>query len=246
MDRMLYVAMTGAAQIMRAQAAVSHNLANVSTAGFRADLNQLRAMPVYGPGHPSRVYAMTERPGVDFAPGSVQTTGRDLDVAISSEGWLAVLGPDGAEAYTRAGDLQVDSNGLLSTGAGHPVLGNGGQVALPPHDKLEIGADGTISVHPLGQEGGAMVIADRLKLVRPDPAELVKGAAGLMRARDGEPFDPDAAVRVSAGALEGSNVNVVEGLVQMIALARQYETQVRMMKVAKEDDESTDALLRMS
>ena len=179
MDPMLYVAMTGAAQTMRAQTAVSHNLANVTTAGFRADLTQFRALPVYGPGQPSRVYAMAERPGVDFAPGSIQTTGRDLDVAISAEGWLAVQAPDGAEAYTRAGDLRVDSNGLLSTGAGHPVLGNGGQIALPPYDKLEIGADGTISVHPLGQEGGAMVIADRLKLVRPDPVVLEKGGSAI-------------------------------------------------------------------
>jgi flagellar basal-body rod protein FlgF len=242
---MLYVAMTGASQAMRAQAAVSNNLANVTTSGFRADLIQFRAMPVYGAGQPSRVYAMAERPGVDFSPGSVQTTGRDLDVAIAGEGWLAVQAPDGSEAYTRAGDLRVTSAGLLQTAAGHPVLGNGGPVAVPPHDKLEIGADGTISILPLGQEGSAMVLLDRIKLVQPALEALVKGPDGLARGRDGESFDPDASVRVTSGAVEGSNVNAVDGLVSMIELQRHYEAQVRMMNTAKEGDEATGELLRL-
>ena len=245
MDKMLYVAMTGAQQAMRAQTAVSHNLANVTTTGFRADLTQFRAMPVFGPGMATRVFAMAERPGVDFAPGAAQTTGRPLDVAVSADGWIAVQSPNGTEGYTRAGDLRVTSGGLLETGAGHPVLGNGGPIAVPPYDKLEIGADGTISIKPLGQSGGTLVQLDRIKLVRPELDRLTKGEDGLMHASDGEELDPDASLRVTSGTLEGSNVNVVAGLVEMIQLARRYESQVRMMNVAKEGDESTAQLLRI-
>lgn len=245
MDRMLYLSMSGAQQSMRAMTAVSNNLANVNTAGFVADLTQFRAMPVYGPGHPSRVYAMAERPGTDFTEGGIQTTGNPLDVAVG-DGWIAVQSPDGSEAYTRAGDLQITSGGILQNGAGHPVLGNGGPIAVPPFDTIEVAADGTISITPLGQAEGGLVQLDRIKLVRPPLDRLVKSTDGLMRARDGQPIDPDAFVQVASGAVETSNVNPVEGLVQMIELARMYEMQVRMMNTAKEDDESAARLLQLS
>ena len=132
MDRLLYVAMTGASQTMLAQAANSHNLANASTTGFRADLSAFRAMPVFGPGAPSRVYAMAERPGVDMSYGTLVSTGNDLDLAVKGDGWIAVQGPDGREGYTRAGDLRISTSGLLVNGAGHLVLGENGPIAIPP------------------------------------------------------------------------------------------------------------------
>ena len=246
MDRMLRLAMSGAKQTLQAQGAVSHNLANVSTAGFRADLEQFRAMPVYGPGHPSRVYALQERPGIDLAPGPVQSTGRELDIAVDHDGgYIAVQAPDGAEAYTRAGDLRISANGLLTTGAGHPVLGNGGPIAVPPSEKLEIGQDGTVSIRPLGQDANALAVVDRIKLVLPDPARLEKGDDGLLRSRDGAPLEPDAAVQVSSGALEGSNVNPVGAMVEMIELSRRYEMQVKLMNTAREDDAAAVQMMRL-
>jgi flagellar basal-body rod protein FlgF len=246
MDRMLYIAMTGATQTMLAQTANTHNLANASTTGFRADLEAFRAMPVYGQGHPSRVYAMAERPGTDLSSGTVTATGRELDVAVNGDGWIAVQAADGSEAYTRAGDLRVSSNGQLVNGAGHAVLGNGGPVAIPPSEKIEIGVDGTITSRALGQAPNTLAAVDRIRLVNPPKADLMKGADGLMRLRSGESVEPDVNVRLVAGSLESSNVNAVEAMVNMITLSRQFEMQVKAMRTTEEIDQSAAQILRMS
>jgi flagellar basal-body rod protein FlgF len=245
MDRLLYVAMSGASQTMLAQAANNNNLANANTTGFRADLSAFRAMPVFGPGAPSRVYAMAERPGTDFTYGSLLATGRDLDVAVKGEGWIAVQGPDGREGYTRAGDLRISTAGLLENGAGHLVLGNSGPIAIPPAEKIEIGADGTVSIQPIGQSAGSLTVVDRIKLVNPPLQDLMKDGDGLMRTKDDSVLPPDAAVGLSAGTLEASNVNPVDAMVNMISLARQFEMQVKMMRASQENDASAAQILRM-
>ncbi len=245
MDRMLYIAMTGARQTMLSQALNTNNLANASTTGFRADLAAAVSLPLQGPGHASRVYGMADGNGVDLTPGSLQRTGRDLDVAVKGEGWIAVQAPDGSEAYTRAGDLHVDSFGILTTGAGHPVIGNGGPIAIPPNAKLDIGADGTISIRPLGQGEKALAIVDRIKLVKLPHDQVVKGEDGLIRQKGGGKAQADASVTLVSGALESSNVNAVQSMIRLIELARQYESQIKMMKTAEEDDQAAARLLRM-
>lgn len=246
MDKMLYIAMSGAKQTVLAQTINTNNLANVSTTGFKADLAQFRAMPVFGAGMPTRVYAMTERPAVDMSVGALTTTGNDMDVAVRGEGWIAVLASDGSEAYTRAGNLRLDSTGMLVTGAGYPVLGNGGPIALPPFEKLEIGADGTITIRPIGQDPNVLAEVDRIKLVNPPAEEMTKSLDGLMRRTDGMPAPADANVQLVSGVLEGSNVSAVEAMVNMISLARHYEAQLKMMEAAKENDAASDQLLRMA
>lgn len=245
MDRMVYVAMSGAKQTEVAQTINSNNLANASTTGFRADLHAFSAHPVAGAGASTRINAQVESYGTDFSQGATAATGRDLDVAIQGTGYLAVQGAQGREAYTRAGDLRVNSGGLLTTGAGHLVLGDGGPLAIPPNSSLLIGADGTVSVQPLGQGPETLAIVDRIKLVRPDEARLAKGADGLLYLPEGEDASPDAEVRVTSGALEQSNVNVARTLVNMIELARQYEMQVNVIKTASEDADSAAQLLRL-
>lgn len=246
MDRLLYIAMSGASEIMHAQTVNTHNLANANTTGFRADLETFKSLPVSGPGFPSRVYSLAENAAVDFAPGALISTGRDLDVAINGEGWIAVQAVDGSEGYTRAGDLRVDTNGLLTTGAGRPVLGNAGPIAVPPFEKLEIGIDGTLSIQPIGQSPNTLAVVDRIKLVNPEVVNLVKGSDGLIRNEQGEAVAPDASVRLSAGRLESSNVNSVEAMVNMIQLARQFEMQVKMMATAEKNDEATAQLMRLA
>lgn len=245
MDRMLYIAMTGAKQTLIAQVANTHNLANASTTGFRADLEAFRAMPVYGHGQPSRVYAMAERPGTDLSAGTVTATGRELDVAVSGDGWLAVQTADGGEAYTRAGDLRVSGNGQLVNGAGHAVLGNGGPVSIPPSEKIEIGVDGTITSRALGQAPNTLAAVDRIRLVNPPKADLMKGIDGLMRLRNGAQAEIDPNVRLVAGSLESSNVNAVEAMVNMITLSRQFEMQVKAMRTTEEIDQAAAQILRM-
>lgn len=245
MDRMLYVAMSGAQQTMLAQTANNNNLANANTNGFRADLNAFRSMPVQGPGHESRVYAMSERASVDFTLGMVRNTDRDLDIAVDGDGWIAVQGKDGSEAYTRAGNLSIQPGGLLVTGSGLPVMGNGGPISIPQADNIVIGGDGTISIRPVGQPASGLVVIDRIKLIKPDQKELYKGDDGLIRLKNNTDAEANASVKVVSGSLESSNVNIVDSLVDMISLARRYESQVKFMQKADEMDQATDQLLRL-
>jgi len=245
MDRMLYIAMSGAKQMLQAQAANSNNLANVNTSGFRADLAAFNSLPVYGPGYDSRVYTGVNSAGVDLSVGSTSTTGRELDVAVNGEGWIAVQGADGKEAYTRAGDLRISSGGILETGAGHAVLADGGPLAVPPFEKLEIGADGTVSIRPVGQAATTLAIVGRIKLVNPPKDQLEKSEDGLLRLKDGSNAPADASLGLVSGALEGSNVKSVDAMVSMIELARQYEMQVKIMKSAEENDADSAKLMAM-
>lgn len=246
MDRMLYVAMSAAVQNMRGQAIATHNLANASTGGFKADLAQARAMPVYGDGHPSRVFAMTERPGIDFSYGSIATTENTLDLAIDGDGWLVVQGLDGQEAYTRAGALRMNNFGLLETMGGLPLMGDAGPITLPASEEIVIGSDGTVSVKPLGQEANTLAVVDRVRLVNPPASDLVKGDDGLFRMRDGSVAEPDVTVKVVQGALEESNVSTIKQMLDVVTLARQYEMSIKAMKVAEEMDAASSQMMRMN
>ncbi|MBF8779273.1 flagellar basal body rod protein FlgF [Pseudomonas fulva] len=245
MDKMLYVAMTGASQNALAQRAHANNLANLSTNGFQRDLEQARSMPVFGDSFPARAYALTERPATDFTPGALQETGRELDVAVSGNGFIAVQAPDGSEAYVRTGSLNIDALGVLRAGNGMPVLGNGGPIAVPPEQKVEIGDDGTLSIRAMGEDPRVMAEVDRIKLVNPDIASLTKGADGMLHTKDGQPVQADAGVRVVSGFLEASNVNAVEEMTSVLALSRQFELHVKMMNTAKEGDEAMARVLQI-
>jgi flagellar basal-body rod protein FlgF len=247
MDRSLYVAMNGAKQIMMAQTANANNLANGQTTGFKSDFEQFRSMPAFGPGHPSRVYTMAERPGADFSSGTLQATGRDLDVAIDGKGWIAVKGKDGAEAYTRAGDLKISQEGLLQNSNGLSVLNDtGNPIVIPPLRKLEIGSDGAISIIPQGGNPASAVLLDRIKLVNPDPSGLEKGGDGLVYAKVGKAAQPDVNVKLVQGSLESSNVNVMSAMVDMIDLSRNYEMQIKAMKTADDNDAASAKLMQLA
>jgi flagellar basal-body rod protein FlgF len=244
-DRALYVGMTGAMQTLRAQAATSNNLANASTTGFRAQLVEAQAVPVAGSGFASRVNANLADGGWESSGGIVTQTGRDLDIALGENHWLAVQASDGGEAYTRAGDLQIDAYGRLLTGAGQPVLGDAGPLSVPPQSSVQIGADGTVSIIPLGQQPNAPATVGRLKIVEAQPQQLQRGLDGLMRATPGVNLAPAAGSVLTAGALEGSNVDLAGEMVNMINLARTFELQTRVMRAAEDNDSAATALLRI-
>ncbi len=247
MDRMLYVAMSGAKQMMLAQAVNTNNLVNANTTGFREDLALFESNPLRGPGLPSRIYTQAEHKGVNLASGPMVETGRDLDVAIQGQGWIAVQDAEGGEAYTRAGNLKITALGSLVTADGQAVLGNSGvPIAIPPAAKVEIGRDGTITIQPPGQSPQSLAVVDRIKLVNPDEGLLFKGDDGLIRLRDGSVAEPDAGVTLEAGKLEMGNVNAVEAMVNMISLARQFEMSVKMMNIAKENDAASAQLMRIT
>jgi flagellar basal-body rod protein FlgF len=245
MDKFLYVAMTGAKETLRAQTANSHNLANASTTGFRADMSAFQSRAVVGSGYASRVYATNGTTGWDSSAGAQISTGRDLDIAIQGEGFIAVQGRDGREAYTRAGDLRIDPNGQLLTATGLPVLGDGGPVSVPPNTSLAIAPDGTMSIVPLGQGPETTATVARIKLVNAPREQLDRGDDGLFRMRDGTDLPADANVRVSSGVLESSNVNAAESMVNMIELARNFELQVKAIRTAEENATTSAQLLRL-
>lgn len=249
MDRSLYIAMNGAKQTLLAQTANANNLANTQTTGFKQDFEQFRAMPAFGPGYPTRVYAMTERPGSDLSHGAIQTTGRDLDVAINGTGWFAVQGENGVEAYTRAGDLRIMPQGQLQNGAGQQLLDDNGQpIAIPPAQKIDIGQDGTISIIPQGSNATISVLVGRIKMVNPGDDNLEKRADGLMYLKQagGPPVPADANINLIQGALESSNVNAMSAMVEMIELARNFELQSKVMRTADENAGKSARLMQVA
>lgn len=244
MDRFLYVAMSGARETLKAQAANNHNLANASTTGFRADLAAFQARAVEGSGYQSRVYATASSPGWDATSGALRETGRDLDVAVRGDGWIAVQDAQGREAYTRAGDLHIGVDGLVTNGAGRVVQGDSGPLVIPPHASLLIGGDGSVSIVPLGQGPETTARVGRIKLVNPPPDTLVRGRDGLFRTDDGTEAPADAGVQIASGTLETSNVNAADAMVNMIELSRRFDLQVKTIRAAEENGAASAQLLR--
>ncbi|HTW37451.1 MAG TPA: flagellar basal body rod protein FlgF [Steroidobacteraceae bacterium] len=246
MDKLIYVAMSGATQTLDAQAANNYNLANASTAGFKADLTAFQTRAVTGPGYPSRAYATDASVGWDTTTGVQVSTGNPLDVAVQGSGFIAVQDASGNEAYTRAGDLHVDPSGLLMTATGHAVIGDDGPISIPPATTTTIGTDGSISIVPVGQTPLSIAKVGRIKLVNPPSGSLEKGPDGLYRMSDGSTAPADAGTTLVSGVLESSNVNLPSCLVNMIELSRRFELQVKSLHTAEDDSASSSKLLQSS
>ena len=240
MDRLIYTAASGARALTQRQDSIANNLANANTPGFRADLVAFRAVPVRGEGATTRVMTLESTAGFDAKSGDLQTTGRNLDVAIQGSGYLALQTDNGDEVYTRNGGPEVSADGLLVTRTGLAVVGDGGPLNVPADAQVSIGADGTVTAK---QGNGPALQIGRLKLVNPEAGELTKGTDGLLRTRTGDPAPADETVRVTDGAIESSNVNVVEAMVSMIAVARQFETQMKLLQTAEQNDQRATQLL---
>lgn len=243
MDRLIYTALSGAKASMARQEIAANNLANASTPGFRAETRAYSAVAV--PGAPARSFALDEALGADMSPGPVQPTGRDLDIALEGRGWFAVESADGSEAYTRGGSLKIDNEGTLRTASGRAVLSDGGPINIPPNTKVAIGSDGTVTSTATGK-GAVPTPVARIKLVNPADADLARGNDGLFRMKDGSPAPVDPAVVVTPGAIEGSNVNPVEVMVTMIALARQFDLHMKMLTGEEANSRAAAQLLNIN
>ncbi|BCK86692.1 flagellar basal-body rod protein FlgF [Sideroxyarcus emersonii] len=246
MDRLIYTAMTGASHTMQQQASVAQNLANINTPGFRSTIDAFRSVPLVGEGLPTRTFVVDSTAGTDFTPGVMQATGRKLDVAIDGKGWIAVQDENGNEAYTRNGSLQVLPGGILQARNGMTVMGDSGPITIPPDTEVTIAKDGTISTVPSGTMAAQEVIVGRIKLTNPPENQLVRGEDGLFRTRDGKAADADAQVTVVSGNLEGSNTNMVESMVNMISLARQYDMQMKMLQTADDNAKQASGVLSVT
>ncbi|MBU2877969.1 flagellar basal body rod protein FlgF [Aliiglaciecola lipolytica] len=246
MDKLLYISASGASQDLLGTAVRANNLANAQTNGFKAMLENARAMPAYGEGLPTRVFSMTESPFNNYAGGAMIQTDRELDVAIQGDGWFSVLDAQGNEAYTRAGNLQLGADGGLEDAHGNSVIGDAGGIFLPiPLSNINIANDGTISVRPQGAPETVLEEIGRLKMVNPNVADMERGEDGLFRLKNGQEANEDINVRLRTGMVEGSNVNAIDEMVNMISLQRHYELQVKMMKKADTLDMRGNQLLRI-
>lgn len=248
MDRLIYTAMTGASATLGRQASVAHNLANVSTHGYRAEEHRLRAVQVQTHNRlpdalPTRAFVVDASTHSDFSEGALMHTGGQYDVAVKGKGWLALALPDGGEAYTRNGGFEISENGVLQTKTGIPVQGDGGPITIPPDSRVTIERDGTISVVPQSGAQNTVNAVGRIKLVNPPEADLRRGPDGLFRLAGGEAAPQDDNVKIASGYLENSNVNPVDEMVAMISLARQFEMQMRMLTTAEVNDRSATQIL---
>ncbi len=246
MDRLIYIAMTGAKHALWQQASTAHNLANVTTTGYRAETNAFRALPVFGEGAKTRAFVVDSTTGTDFTPGVIQQTGRDLDMAVQGKGWIAVQAADGSEAYTRNGSFQISPNGVLQTRNGLSVMGDGGPIAIPPDNDITVAKDGTISAIPTGQTLTSVTAVGRVKLVNPPEMDMVKGDDGLFRLKSGQPAPADANVVLASNSLESSNVNMVEAMVNMITHARSFELQTKLLTKAENNEAKASQLLNLN
>jgi flagellar basal-body rod protein FlgF len=241
MDRLIYTAMSGAKNLLYRQDTLAQNLANASTTGYRADTVGFRAVPTQSQEAGTRVFTLETTTGADLAPGPMVATGRALDVAVQGPGFFAVQATDGTEAYTRAGNLQIGVDGTLQLPNGLQVQGEGGPISIPEGADVTIGGDGTVSAKTPGTR--AINTLGRLKLVNPPADQVQKGGDGLFRLKSGDAADSDPTVRIADGTLEGSNVNVVEAMVGMIAAARQFEMQMKMLSGAEQNEQKANSLL---
>jgi flagellar basal-body rod protein FlgF len=245
-DKLIYVAMTGASQTLNRQATTAHNLANATTTGYRAESNVFRAVQVFGDGLPTRAFVVDSSPRANFNPGTIQHTGRDLDVAVEGAGWIVVQTKDGSEALTRNGSLKVNDVGLLQTRDGLNVMGDGGAITIPPDSQIAIARDGTVSTIPNGPAATNVNAIGRIKLVNPPEDQLIRGDDGLFRLKDGQAAQIDPKVSLIGGALEGSNVNVAEELVNMIGIARQFDMQMRIIQTAESSSRDASQILSLT
>jgi flagellar basal-body rod protein FlgF len=246
MDRLIYVAMNGARYAVSKQATTANNLANVSTDGFRGQFNTARAVATIGPGLPTRTYPVDSTVGSNLAPGAIDRTGRDLDLAIEGRGWFAVQGADGREAYTRSGALEISANGQLQTKTGLNLLGDGGPIAIPPDSRVSIARDGTVSTIPTVGIPNITNAVGRIKFVNPPDADLIRGDDGLFRIAGGGAAPADTNVVVASGALERSNVNAVSAITDIITQSRQFDLQIRLLQNADQNARAAAQLLNLN
>ncbi|MCX7863908.1 MAG: flagellar basal body rod protein FlgF [Novosphingobium sp.] len=245
MDRLIYTAVSGLSAAMARQRMIASNMANAQTIGFRAETMETLPMTLEGAPLEVRALAQGRVEGASLKEGPINRTGRDLDIALQGEVMLAVQAKDGAEAYTRRGDLSIAPSGLLQNGEGLPVIGTGGPVTVPLGTRVSIAPDGRVLAADPSQPDQPPVEVARIKLASTRGSVLRKGLDGLFRVPGGGVLPDDPGARVVPGALEGSNVSMSAVLVDMIETQRMFEMRSKLVSTARELDEGSARLMRI-
>ncbi|MGL6042765.1 MAG: flagellar basal body rod protein FlgF [Sandaracinobacteroides sp.] len=243
MDRLVYTALTGLQRAQEAQGVTAHNLANAQVPGFRREMASLAAgyLSPGGAAASARVQSGGEAPNDMMNAGRVDTTGRPLDIAMNGDAWLAVADAQGGEALTRRGDLRFSAEGQLLTGDGRQVLGPGGPIEIGTgFSSVQIASDGRIQTR--AADDAPFVEVARLRLVTPDLSTLSRGEDGLFRSPDAQ---PDETATITVSALERSNVEPAQALIELVQQSRSFEMQTKLLAAAREMDEASAALMRL-
>lgn len=247
MEPILYNSISGSRSDFKRQEIIANNLANINTPGFKADLYQAQTMYMNNANGNNQFSAhsfITQNAnGIYTSPGEIITTGRDLDVAIDGDGWMAVQDSQGREAYTRGGSLRLNPNGQLITASGKVVLGDGGPISIPPAQSIEIGSDGTISIVPLEGDVKSLAILDRIKLVTLDRNNIYKNDEGLIQLKSGA-ATANSNIKLQSGALEGSNVKAIDQMVAMISAGREFDAQMKLLSTVDDNGQKLAQLLQ--
>jgi len=246
MDRMIYTALTAMNSAMDRQRAVANNLANASTPGFRQEVFAAKAATLRDGSIEARAMARGNVRGADMAAGKVKSTGHPLDIAVEGKALIAFQGPEGGEVYSRRGDFRVGPTGVLENGEGLPVMGEGGPIAIPAGFAVSIAPDGGVLVRDPVAPGEPAQTLDRIRLVSPEGSPLAKGIDSFLKVPGGGVLPPDPTARVTPGALEQSNVETAETLVDMIDAQRAFEQRARIIKTVGELDSASARLMSMS
>ncbi|MGB3470226.1 MAG: flagellar basal body rod protein FlgF [Erythrobacter sp.] len=246
MDRLIYTALTSMNAAMNRQRAVANNLANASTPGFRGEVFAVTSATLKDGSIEARALAKGNVRGADMTTARINTTGQPLDLAVQGDALLAYQSPEGGEYYSRRGDLRVTATGVLENGEGLAVLGvGGGPITVPQGFRISIGEDGSVLATDPAAPNVPAEAVDQIKLVSPEGTMLAKGIDSFLKVPGGGVLPPDPTARVTTGALEGSNVETAETLVDMIDAQRAFEQRARIIKTAGELDEASSRLMSM-
>jgi flagellar basal-body rod protein FlgF len=246
-DRLIYTAMTAMNAAMDRQRVVANNLANASTPGFRQEIFAVNPATLKDGSLEARAPARGNVRGADMTAARVVPTGNPLDVALEGEALLAFQSPDRqGEIYSRRGDLRVSASGVIENGEGLAVLGEGGTpISVPPGFSIAIAADGTILARDPATPNAPAEPLDKLRLVNPQGSPLAKGIDSFLKVPGGGVLPPDPAARLTTGALEMSNVETADTLVQMIEAQRAFEQRAKIISTAGTLDEAGSGLMAL-
>lgn len=246
MDRLIYTAYSGMTGSTVRQRVIASNMANAQTIGFRAEMLTTTPMTLKGPSLEARAMTNGEVRGASMAQGSIIETGKPMDVALSGETMISVQAEDGSEVYTRRGDLSVSAGGVLQNGDNRPVIGEGGPITVPLGSKVTISPDGGVNVANPETPDQPPQNVGRIKIASTTGSNIDKGLDGLFRVNGGGVLPQDEEARLMVGSLEQSNVDPTRVLVEMVEAQRLFEIRTKVVSQARDVDESSSALMRIS
>ena len=253
MDRFVYTALNGNLDATLPRLQLTNELANLSTTGFKRSFAiATKSLKIEGPGFDTRFEPSTT--GIDrvsLTAGPKMVTGNPLDIAMNGNTVLGVTASNGDLAFTRRGDMRVNSAGQLEIGTGQVVRGQSGPLTVPPGYALEIAGDGSVYANsPDKSKPAASVLVGKLLLRESTGTGLERREDGLFKiagdqTAGGADIKPgSAAPSITNGTLEGSNVTPFDAMVRLMDFQRTFESRIKFIKEGSNLDEAGASMMK--